>query len=468
MTTSDNAQRTSKISSAKATFLFRDVLGNPIEGLSVQIRPSAGAQVFTAWTTNASPSGISPASAAASVPDNSSLPRALPGGTSPANQNIVEVTTDKDGFATTIQNATRGQPIDIMVKNHRGEYVWKATVTPKKDFSAFAIVSPEYHLDATTKLGAKEQLEQNLDLPLVKQGEIMTADRLINVFGPYIGWSQKVTEQGQVKKDFPAKRKETIEDPKTHKKKTRIIIEHHYKVVDHGKPRTIVLNVLGSRLSYPSPENFSDDQFKSMATKLGVDVAAIKAIVQQESKGHPFLENGLPPILYERKRFHDLAIRKLGGLNTRSPNNKAAREPRNSKKLGFENPYPGYPDLCFPLGGNYGRDGLHQYEKLIRATKLDPEIALKACSWGAFQILGEYFLLCGCSSIYDFVDKFMSGTEGQAAIFVEFMKNVKPSAVKGLKDHNWKAVAASYNGSSWEATNPDYAANLGKYYDQFK
>ncbi|MBP0590016.1 DUF3380 domain-containing protein [Paraburkholderia sp. LEh10] len=111
-------------------------------------------------------------------------------------------------------------------------------------------------------------------------------------------------------KDTPTRKKEVTEDEQTHKMKTSITIEHHYKVVDTGKPTTIAFNVLGSRLNYPNPAIFSEQQYKNMATQLNVEVAAIKAIVQQESQGHPFLENGLPPILYERRHFFDLAVKK--------------------------------------------------------------------------------------------------------------------------------------------------------------
>jgi len=467
MAASNNPSPAPKKLLVKATFVFRDVLRNPIEGLAVQIKPSPGTSA-AAWITGENPSGI-PDSPAATPPSNSpSQAPASPNAAPPTGQNVIEVKTDQDGFAVTIQNATRGQSIDVMVKNHRGEYVWKAAVIPKKDISAFTIVSPEYHLEATTKLDAKEELEQDLQLPVVKNGEVLTIERFLKDFGPYVGWSQKVTEQGQIRKDFPVKHKQVTEDPKTHKKKTHITIEHHYKVIDYGKPRAVVFNVLGSRLNYPSPENFSEDQFKNMATQLDVDVAAIKAIVRQESNGHPFLENGLPPILYERHHFYRLAIEKKADLAKQSADQKVGTKQKSTKKSAPENPYPGYPDLCFPQGGNYGPGALHQYEKLVRATKLDTEIALKACSWGGFQILGEYFLKCGCSTIYEFVDKFMSGTDGQVAIFIDFMKNIKPKAVEGLKNHNWAVVAASYNGADWQTTNPDYANNLSKYYDQFK
>ncbi|WP_313067267.1 N-acetylmuramidase domain-containing protein [Paraburkholderia sp. LEh10] len=182
------------------------------------------------------------------------------------------------------------------------------TVTPKKDISAFTIVSPEYHLEATTKLTPKEEFEQDLNLPVVKQGEIMTIERLVKEFGPYIGWSQKVTEQGKVKKDSPTKRKETTIDEKT---KATTTIEHHYKVVDNGKPQTVALNVLGSKLNYPKTILLTEDHFTYLANSFGCEAAAIKALMKQETVGkghweaeHGFDKNGLPRILYERHKFY--------------------------------------------------------------------------------------------------------------------------------------------------------------------
>ncbi|MFL9961339.1 hypothetical protein PQR02_09545 [Paraburkholderia sediminicola] len=233
----------------KVTFLFRDTLQKPIEGLSVQFKASTGAPQAPAWKLG--PDSDDPLATA---------PVSAPGAASAAGESLTmpmvdnkadPVATDKEGYALTIQNAARNQPIDVLVKNQRAEYVWKATVTPKKDISAFTIVSPEYHLEATTKLTPKEELEQNLNLPVVQQGEIMTIERLVHDFGPSIGWSQKVTEQGQVKKDFPTKKKDVTEDATTHKKTAKITIEHRYKVVDTNKPATVAFNVLGSRLNYP-------------------------------------------------------------------------------------------------------------------------------------------------------------------------------------------------------------------------
>jgi hypothetical protein len=478
--------------SVKVTVLFRDVLQKPIEGLFVQLKAAKNTPPATPWQTGVDPATVQDAApatnnAAGAAPaqtpsDGKDEPTSPP--SPPISDNKTEATTDKDGFAVTITNAARNQPIDVFVKNRRGEYAWKAQIVPKKDISAFTIVSPEYHLDATTKLTPKDEFEQNLDLPVVKEGEVMTIERLIKEFGQYIAWTQKVTEQGKVSKDFPKKNKEVTIDPKSHKKKTKITIEHHYKVVDTGKPRTVAFSVFGSRLSYPKPEFFSDLQYQRMASELNVEVAAIKALVQQESQGHPFLENGLPPILYERRHFFDLSVKKrdkeaeekereaekkVADSKGEKANGAPKKKTHPPKKKGPpENPYPKFPDLCFPHGDQYGGGNLNQYEKLVRAAALDLDVAIQSCSWGGFQILGEYYSSCGCATPAEFADKFMSGTDGQMEIFIAFMKKEKSAGVDGLKNHNWEQVATSYNGGGWRTKNPDYANNLKKFYEQFK
>ncbi|WP_185640437.1 N-acetylmuramidase family protein [Burkholderia stagnalis] len=500
-----NAQPTASV---VVTVVFRDVLRKPIEGLFVQLKAGKSAPPAPAWKTGPDPAAAqeappakndaptaTPASGATAAPpaaasssaappaqtpsDSKAEPAAPP--SPPISDNKTESTTDKDGFAVTITNAARNQPIDVFVKNRRGEYAWKAQIVPKKDMSAFTIVSPEYHLEATTQLTPKEEFEQNLNLPVVKEGEVMTIERLAREFGPYIAWTQKVTEQGRVTKDTPKKKKEVTVNPKSHKKKTTITIEHHYKVVDTGKPHTVSFSVFGSRLNYPSPEFFSDTQYQHMASELNVEVAAIKALVQQESQGHPFLDNGLPPILYERRHFFDLSVKKREKEAEKKEAEKKAAEAKDAKSTGKTkkkapphkkgppvNPYPSHPDLCWPNGDEYGGGNLHQYEKLLRAAELDFEVAIMSCSWGGFQILGEYYSSCGCTTPFEFADRFMSGTDGQMEIFIAFMKNMKRAGVDGLRDHNWEQVATSYNGGGWRKKNPDYANNLKKFYEQFK
>ncbi|WP_346778158.1 N-acetylmuramidase family protein [Paraburkholderia sp. Ac-20347] len=445
------------------TILFRDLLKTPIEGLSVRIKAGTGAHLAPAWVFNKHEleDEVGNAAPIAASEQASTAP-------APVVENSAESVTDKDGYAGTIYNAARNQPIDILVKNRHGEYVLKATVTPTKDISAFTVSSPEVHIETVTRLTPREAMEQDLNIPIVKPGEVMTIERLVRDLGPYIGVSQVITEQGKVKKDFPEKHKETTTDEKTGKSKTTTRIEHHYKVVEDGKPRTILLNLLGSRLNHPKPETFSEDQYKYMATKLDVEVAAIKALVMQECSGIPFEANGLPKLRYERHAFYDLLRKRHESEQATAQEEAKQNKKEKVKSTPFKNPYPQFPNLCNPKRGGFGADGLHQYERFVKAAELDFDFSIQACSWGGFQILATEYAACGCATSFEFANKFMSGSDGQMNIFILFMQNVKKHGVKALRAHDWEDVAAAYNGKGWKIINPSYAKDLKEFYDKFK
>lgn len=446
----------------QVTILFRDALKKPIEGLSVQVKAGTGAPSAPEWRIGMDDGEGPPAATPASAPDGASAPQAAP---APAVDNRTEAVTDRDGYAVTIQNAARNQPIDVLVRNRHGEYVLKATVTPTKDISAFTVCSPEFHIEATTKLTPKDALEQDLNVPVVKEGEVMTIERLVREFGPYIGSSQMVTEQGKVKKDFPEKHKETVTDEKTGKQKSRITIEHHYKVVDNGKPRTIVLNLLGSRLNYPKTLEISEEKYSEGAKKLGCEAAAIKAVALTESGGMGFCDNGLPKILYERQAFFRALL----------PDNK--RNLPLSKIKGEPNPYPKYPNLCFPAQGGYTAGGvfdhgwshgdtgvMHQYERFLQACTLNRDAAIQACSWGAFQVLAFFYKECGYPSAEAVANSTMQGIDEQFELFVAYV-NMNKSAKNALQSKDWESFAFYYNGRDYPEK---YPALMKEYYDKYK
>ncbi|HDR9766406.1 TPA: DUF3380 domain-containing protein [Burkholderia cepacia ATCC 25416] len=80
-------------------------------------------------------------------------------------------------------------------------------------------------------------------------------------------------------------------------------------------------------------------------------------------------------------------------------------------------------------------------KKLMRASSLDAEVALPSCSWGGFQILDQNYASCGCGRVFEFVDKFMSGTDGQTEV-----ENVKPEALATLREFNWGKLQSIANG----------------------
>lgn len=451
-----------KPDTVEASFVFVDSLKQPIEGLSVRLLASTATSEPT-WQqgtpTHAGPIPIQAdstpsanavsATGASGVPAAPASPASAPTTPATTQQNSIEATTDATGYAITIRNAMRGEAIDVLVKKRNGQYEKKLTVVPKKDFNAYTVASPEYHFSATTKLTPKDEMEIDLHIPVVNDGEVMTVERLLREFVPFLTAAEKVTEEGMVIKDYPIKKKIVDPDSKPDKKghkKAKTMIEHHYKAVKTGKPTTYSLNVLPSRISYPSPAEFSDEQFRAVAKALDCEVAVIRAIALTESGGEPYEINGLPKVLFERNHFWNF---------TKPAPDKHGKTPPH--------PYAQYSDICSINSGGY-KGGLAEWVRLLRAAQLDLENALKSTSFGGFQVLGEYYVQLGYASAAAFVDDFMAGTDKQMVILQNFFKTVKKGALPYLKTRNWEKITAYYNGGDWQEHNPDYPQNMADNY----
>lgn len=403
----------------QASFVFVDSLNHPIKGLTVKIDASEQTKSETISASTESTSEQSPPS--------------LP---------FVGI-TDDDGHAVTLTTVKRGQKISIFVKKRNGNFDFKGEVTPKRDINAYTIKSPEFHLESTTKLTPKEALEEDLNIPKIKVGEIMTVERLFGELAPYIGAVQVVTEVGSIAKDFPTKKVTLGKNEKTGKQEKKIEIEHHYKVVKTDKPRTIAMNVLGSKLNYPVSEIISEEQFETIAKELDCEIAAIKAIVKNETKNQAFLGNGLPSILFERHIFHEITKPKTG-----------------------VHPFEKFPDICKPTVGGWGASGIYQYERLVKAAKLDRDAAIRSCSWGAFQVIAKPYQKLGFDTPSSLANECMTSMDGQIKLFIGFMRqrDKEVSILKHLRNKDWEKVASGYNGSYWKSTNPNYASDLEKHY----
>lgn len=363
--------------------------------------------------------------------------------------------TDSEGHALTSSEAKRGQPIKISIKKRDGSFDLKGTVTPKRDINSYTIHSPELHFEATTRLTPKEELENELNVPMIKEGEVLTIARLFGDLAPFIGSVKKITEVGKVTKDFPTKiaiRSDGKAQPVNPKQE----IEHRYKVIKTELPRTILFSVLGARMNYPTSAIISENTYKAMAVLFDCEVAAIKAVTSTESSGDPFLDDGLPPILFERHHFYALTDPNL------SENKK-----KGSKRT--PHPYARFADICSPKGGGYGKSGIHQYERLVKAGRLNLEAAIMSCSWGAFQVLGEYWEKFGYSSAEALANDCIKSAEGQVKIFCGFlnMPEKKP-AINALKSKDWEKFTAAYNGNKWKTTNKNYPKKMAEFYEKFK
>lgn len=184
-------------------------------------------------------------------------------------------------------------------------------------------------------------------------------------------------------------------------------------------------------------DKLTNEMIKNLANGLGIEPALLKAVQIVEAAGRDgFLSDGRPQILFEGhimyKEFHKkFPDRDLDYLCKRF-------------SMVF---YPKWDKSKY-----FG--GLGEYKRLELAKEIDEECALKATSWGMFQIMGFNHNLCGCKDVFDFVHKMSESHEKQLELMYYFMNN--SGCLKELKEKDWAGFAKKYNG-------PGYAQNA---YDQ--
>ncbi|MDN7645449.1 N-acetylmuramidase domain-containing protein [Burkholderia cenocepacia] len=178
------------------------------------------------------------------------------------------------------------------------------------------------------------------------------------------------------------------------------------------------------------PRHLTDADLQRAADRLQVDLAAVRAVNEVESKGAGFLPDGRPVILYERHiMYRQLAA---AGLDADAL---AAK----------------YPALVNSKRGGYAGDAA-EYARLASASQISAACALEATSWGAFQIMGFHWKALGYPDVFAFVDAMKVSEAEQLEAFVRFVlaDKVMLAALRGKK---WAKFAELYNGMA-------YAENL--------
>ena len=183
------------------------------------------------------------------------------------------------------------------------------------------------------------------------------------------------------------------------------------------------------------------------AKRLGVEVAALRAILEKESKGSGFNADGTPKILYERHIMYRRLVRNKG---QRAANVYALNYPTLVSSKGYG-------------AGGYGKYS-EQPKKLEAAAAIDRTSALESCSWGIAQIMGYHWELCGFESVQGFVNAMYKSEDSQFEVFVKFLEG--SGIVPYLKKLDWANVALRYNGKNYKQNN--YDVDLKRYYLKFK
>jgi peptidoglycan hydrolase-like protein with peptidoglycan-binding domain len=177
----------------------------------------------------------------------------------------------------------------------------------------------------------------------------------------------------------------------------------------------------------PNQTPLTSADYDAAAATLACDVAAIKAVAIVECARDAFDSLKRPTILYERHLFHRLT---KGQYDAQAP------------------------DISNREAGGYGKFS-EQYPKLARAYQLDSDAALKACSWGMFQILGENHVAAGFpATVVDYVRAMCQSEREHLNAFVSFIKT-DPRKHDALRAHDWTTFAQLYNGPQFHKNHYD-------------
>lgn len=188
----------------------------------------------------------------------------------------------------------------------------------------------------------------------------------------------------------------------------------------------------------------TNQQFADSAAVLTVDVAAIKAVAEVESRGDGFLPDGKPKILFEPHIFW--------------------KELR-AKGLNPDAVIKGNEDILYSKwkAGAYGPVS-KQHDRLARAMNINRDAALRSASWGRFQIMGFNWKSCGCASLDEFVAAMSATDDEHLRLFTAYIKNVFLD--DELRGRDWAGFALAYNGPFFRKNN--YDVKLKEAYNRFK
>jgi len=157
--------------------------------------------------------------------------------------------------------------------------------------------------------------------------------------------------------------------------------------------------------------------FEAARARLGLEPAALWAVMRVEAKACGFLADRRPVILFERHVFH----RRTGGRFS-----------------------GGQPSVSHPKPGGYGAPGANQHARLEAAAALDARAAQESASWGLGQVMGFNARHAGHDGIESFVSAMREGEDAQLLAMCAFI------AAAGLDDalrrRDWTAFARGYNG----------------------
>ena len=109
-------------------------------------------------------------------------------------------------------------------------------------------------------------------------------------------------------------------------------------------------------------------------------------------------------------------------------------------------------------------DRVSAYLRLIEAYRLDEDAALRSCSWGKFQVMGDNFGACGAGDLKVFINAMCTSEYEQLRMLSGFIRK-KSRLWTAVKTRDWEAIALNYNGPGYKTFS--YDTKLKAAYEKF-
>ena len=181
----------------------------------------------------------------------------------------------------------------------------------------------------------------------------------------------------------------------------------------------------------------TEEDYAYAAEKLGIEIAAIKAVVDIETgRTHCGFSSPRTPIIdFDTKIFRGYCRRRGINFSTFSPHINSSDTHQQK-----------------------------EYIRLERACAIDSTTAKESTMWGMFQIAGFNWKRCGAESLDDFIEKMCYSERTQLELFTNFLLNT--GLAKYLRAKNWSAFAYRYNGPKYARFG--YHTRLAQAYNKHK
>ena len=189
-------------------------------------------------------------------------------------------------------------------------------------------------------------------------------------------------------------------------------------------------------------QRLQDGDIASVAEELGVEEAALRAVLSVETGGSGFDASGRPKALFERHYFY---------RNLKNDPDKL------SVAVGAGLAYPKWGEKPYPKGSDA------VYAEIEAACEIDETAALLSVSWGLGQIMGANWKMTGCASVKEMVERACESEKNQLRQMAMFIK--ASGLVDELHNKDWAGFAKKYNGPAYEQNK--YDVKLAAAYERF-